>query len=241
MLRVFCDKNNINMELASNRRDFKKMKVEIWSDIMCPFCYIGKRQFEVALSQFEHKNNIEVEWHSFQLDSTISNNTNGLTVYEYLAQRKGISYEKSVEMHKQVVMMAKEAGLNYDFEKAIVANSFDAHRLIQIAKNYNLGDELEERLFKAYFIEGINVGDISALIDLGEEIGLEQEILTDNLKNDHFSNEVYADIEEAKEIGVTGVPFFVFNRTYAVSGAQPSSVFLETLLKSHENWVEKIN
>ncbi|MBL7763356.1 MAG: DsbA family oxidoreductase [Chitinophagaceae bacterium] len=211
------------------------MKVEIWSDIMCPFCYIGKRRFEEALGKFEDHNNIAIEWKSFQLDPTIQP-APGKNVYEYLAERKGISYEQSEQMHERVIAMAKDAGLEYNFDKAIIANSYDAHRLIQLAKKNKLGDAAEERLFKAYFTEGKDFGNHETLAQIGKEIGLDENKVRQALATNEFSNEVDADIYEAQQIGVRGVPFFVFNRRYAVSGAQASDTFLDVLNKSFAEW-----
>jgi len=214
-----------------------KMKVEVWSDIMCPFCYIGKRHYESALDKFEGRNNVEIEWHSFQLDPTIPKNIPSKeNVYQYLADKKGISYEQSAKMHERVIEMAKNAGLDYRFDKAIVANSFDAHRLIQLAKTKGLGDAAEERLFRAYFTEGKDFGDHATLIEIGKEIGLSEEDVKSALVNDALAEKVEQDILEASEIGVQGVPFFVFDRKYAVSGAQPPEYFLQALNQSFGEW-----
>lgn len=215
-----------------------KMKVEIWSDIMCPFCYIGKRHFEEALKQFPDADKIEVEWHSFQLDPGLPKPASDLNVYEYLAQRKGISVEQSKAMHKNVVQMAEAAGLTYNFDKTVVANSFDAHRLIQFAKTKNLGDEAEERLFKAYFTEGKDMCDTSTLLQLAKDIGLDETETKEVLNSNAYAAEVKNDIEEASRIGVRGVPFFVFDRKYAVSGAQPGAAFVNVLQKSFSEFVK---
>ncbi len=207
------------------------MKVEIWSDIMCPFCYIGKRHFEKALSQLDDTGAIEIEWKSFQLDPTIPKTVKKISVYQYLADAKGISYSESKEMHDNVVQSAKNVGLTYNYDNAIVANSFDAHRMIQFAKTKGLGDQLEEALFKAYFTDGKNIGDINDLLEIGVSIGIEKSTLKAVLESEQFTNEVNNDISEAQEIGVRGVPFFVFDRKYAISGAQPISVFIETIEK----------
>jgi len=215
-----------------------KMKVEVWSDIMCPFCYIGKRNYEAALKQFADSNKVEIEWHSFQLDPNISEHTeNKSNVFQYLADRKGISYEQSVKMHQGVIQTAKEAGLTYNLDKAIVANSYDAHKMIQLAKMKGLGDEAEERLFRAYFTEGIDIGNPLQLLRLGQEIGLIEEEITAAIESDEYAYKVKQDIQEAQSLGVTGVPFFVFNRKYAVSGAQPPHIFLQTLEKSFKEWL----
>ncbi len=225
-----------NTEMASNKSE-QKMKVEIWSDIMCPFCYIGKRHYEEALKEFADANNIEVEWKSFQLDPSIPKPyTEGKDMYQYLAERKGFSLEQSKQMHANVVQMATKAGLKYDFDKAVVANSWDAHRVIQLAKKQGFGDAIEERFFKAYFTEGKDMADHATLIQLGKEAGLDETRVKQVLESDEFTNEVRADIQRAQTIGVSGVPFFVFNDKYAISGAQPSGVFLETLQKSFAEW-----
>lgn len=216
-----------------------KMKVEIWSDIMCPFCYIGKRHFESALQQFPHSDKVEIEWKSFQLDPTIPENLPQTNVYEYLAQRKGMSVEQSKQMHGNVVAMAKNAGLDYNFDIAVVANSFKAHQLIQLAKSKGLGDVAEEQLFKAYFTEGKNFGDPSTLIELGKSIGLSQEEINEAFTNPVYGSKVKADIQEAQQIGVTGVPFFVFDRKYAISGAQPAEAFVQALEQSVSEWSQK--
>jgi predicted DsbA family dithiol-disulfide isomerase len=213
-----------------------KLKIDIWSDIMCPFCYIGKRHFEKALEQFDHRKEVQIDWHSFQLDPSLPKPASKQNVYEYLAQRKGMSYDQSVAMHANVVHMAKNAGLDYHFEKAVVANSFDAHRLIQFAKTKGLGDAVEERLFKAYFTEGKNMCDQNTLIELAKDIGLNETEAKEVVISNSFSTEVKNDIETAAQIGVSGVPFFVFNQKYAVSGAQPPAAFLKVLRSSFEEW-----
>ncbi|MBA3683413.1 MAG: DsbA family oxidoreductase [Bacteroidetes bacterium] len=142
-------------------------------------------------------------------------------------------------MHKNVTDMAKENGLDYHFEKAVLANSYHAHRIIHLAKKYKLGNAAEERIFKAYFTEGKDIAGQQTLLDLGKEIGLEEKEIKEVLNSDKYGDDVRADIEEAQKIGVRGVPFFVFNRQYAVSGAQPVEIFTETLNKSFTDWKNK--
>lgn len=226
---LLCSQNKNESVKKDTSMSTAKVKVEIWSDIMCPFCYIGKRHFEEALSKLPNPKDVEVVWHSFQLDPSLPKPASKLNAYQYLAERKGISYENSVSMHENVLQMAKNAGLDYHFEKAVVANSFDAHRLIQFAKTKGLGDAAEERLFKAYFTEGKNMCDAATLLQLAKEIGLDEKEAKEVINSDAYSAEVKKDVKEAYRIGVTGVPFFIFNRKYAVSGAQPSSTFLNTL------------
>jgi predicted DsbA family dithiol-disulfide isomerase len=208
------------------------IKVEIWSDVMCPFCYIGKRQFEKALSMHGAKD-IEVEWKSFQLNPDLVTDPSRNTL-DHLAQSKGWTREQAEDAVKHVSAMAESVGLKYNFQKAVVANSFNAHRLIQLAKTKDLGDAAEERLFKAYFSEGKNTADPEVLLRLGTEIGLEEKDVKKMLDSEEFSDEVQKDLDEAARLGIRGVPFFVFNRAYAVSGAQQPEVFVNTLRKVAE-------
>jgi protein disulfide-isomerase len=204
------------------------MKIEIWSDIMCPFCYIGKRHLEAAMQKFPDQS-FEIEWKSFQLDPEIEPQPNK-NVYEYLAERKGFSLQQSVEMHAGVVERAAEVGLDYRFDRAVIANSLTAHRMIQLAKTKGLGDTLEELFFKAYFTEGKDLNNRDTLMQIGVEAGLNSLDIKEVLDDEQlFLANVYADIQEAQQIGVRGVPFFVFDRKYAISGAQPIDSFVETI------------
>lgn len=211
------------------------MKVEIWSDVMCPFCYIGKRKFEDALSRFSNKDKVEVVWKSFQLNPHMVTDTNK-SINQYLSESKGWTPEQTAQIQQQVINMAKEVGLNYNFDKAVVANSFNAHRLIQFAKSKGKGNEIEEQLFKAYFIDGKNTDDKATLLQLGKEIGLDEEDVKRVLESDEFSEQVQRDIYEAHQIGVRGVPYFVFDDKYAVSGAQPADTFLGALNQAFSEW-----
>lgn len=200
---------------------------------MCPFCYIGKRKFENALAQFPHKENIEVIWKSFQLDPTTVTDPS-INSVEHLAHKKGWSKQQAQETTAHVANIAKQVGLDFHFDKAVVANSFDAHRLSHLAKKYGRQNELEEKLFKAYFTEGKNTADHSTLLQIGKELGMDEKEISEVLNNTTFSNEVEQDIIEAQQIGVRGVPFFVLDRKYAVSGAQESETFLGALTKAYE-------
>ncbi|MFD1770123.1 DsbA family oxidoreductase [Sphingobacterium suaedae] len=211
------------------------MKVEIWSDVICPFCYIGKRNFEAALEQFADKKNIEVIWKSFQLDTTIPEVATE-SYADYLVKRKGMAVEQVQGMLANVTQMATQVGLDYHLDQSVIVNSLKAHQLIQFAKSKNLGNEAEERLFKAFFIEGKNIADTETLAQLGKDFGLDESEIKTNLEDEKYKYEIAQDIQEAQNIGVTGVPFFVFDRKYAVSGAQPAEAFLETLSKSFAEW-----
>ncbi|WP_460953272.1 DsbA family oxidoreductase [Spirosoma litoris] len=215
------------------------MDVEIWSDVMCPFCYIGKRKFEHALSQFSHKDQVNVVWKSFQLNPDMKTEP-GKNINQYLAEIKGWSLDEAKRMNDRVTAMASEVGLAYDFDKAVVANSWDAHRLIQLAKQHGLGDAAEERLFRAYFTEGRDTSDHATLLELGTEIGLATSDVEQLLQSNQFAEAVSRDIYEAQQVGARGVPFFVLDRRYAVSGAQQPETFLGALNTAWADW-EKAN
>ncbi len=211
------------------------MKVDIWSDIRCPFCYIGKRRFEEALSRFDRKNEVEVIWHSFELDPSMKTRPD-INPLEYLAKIKGKTLQWSVQMHDQVTAVAATVGLTFNFDKCVVANSFDAHRLIQFGKTKGLGDQAKERLLKAYFTEGLNIHDHPTLLRLGVEIGLDKEEVRHVLHTDVFTDQVRNDEATAQQLGIRGVPFFMLDQKYSVSGAQMSDVFLDALQQA---WKEK--
>lgn len=204
------------------------MKIEIWSDVACPFCYIGKRRLEEALNGFEHQSDVEIEWKSFQLNPELKTNKIQ-SIHEYLAEAKGWTVEYAKQMGEQVTAMAEEVGLNYNMDTTVVANTFNAHRIIQFAKTQNLGDAIEEALFKAYFMEGKNIDSKTELIEIAVSIGLNAAEAEKVLDEKQFSEQVEFDAYEAQQIGVRGVPFFVFNRKYGISGAQPLEVFTRTL------------
>jgi len=206
------------------------MKVEIWSDIMCPFCYIGKRKFENALKQFADRETVEVKWRSFELDPNMQA-VPGQSIHEMLAERKGVSVEEGKQMNDYMGNVAAEVGLHYDFDRMIPTNTFLAHRFLHLASAHGLQDAAEERVFAAYFAEGKDVGDLATLAQLGAEIGLYAAEVTRTLETDAYTQQVRLDEYEAQQVGVRGVPFFVFNDKYAVSGAQPTELFLEVLEK----------
>lgn len=213
----------------------EKMKIEVWSDVVCPFCYIGKSNFDEALAQFAEKENIEFVWKSFQLNPNLKTNLDQ-NLYEHLSESKGISVEQAKGMGSHAAQMGKASGLNLDFDKSVVANSFNSHRLIHHAKANGLQQEMKERLFKAYFSEGKNIDDSETLIALATEIGLDSDEAMAVLESDKYADAVNADIQESRQLGVSGVPFFVFDRKYAVSGAQPAEAFLQNLEKSFTEW-----
>ena len=214
------------------------MKIEIWSDVMCPFCYIGKRRFEDALQKSGHDKDIEIEWKSFQLNPDMKTDPT-INIDQYLADIKGFSIDHAKQLNAQVTQMAAEAGLTYNFDRAVVANSFNAHRFSHLAKKHGLGDAAEEALFKAYFTEGKNIDDTTTLIELGTAIGLNADEIKATLESDAYAEDVKHDVAEAQQLGIRGVPFFVMNRKYGVSGAQAVPVFEETIEKAFAEWQQE--
>lgn len=210
------------------------MKIEIWSDIACPWCYIGRRRLEHALEQFEHADQVEIIWRSFQLDPDAPRESTK-TSNEVLAERKGISLEQAQMMHDHVTTVAKEVGLDYRFDIARRGNSFDAHRLLHYAATQGLQNEMKERIQRAYFTEGQSFSDYETLARLAGEVGLDPQASRDVLESGAHADDVHADIRRAMQIGVRGVPFFVLADKYAISGAQPSELFLQAL---EQSWAE---
>ena len=213
------------------------MKIEIWSDIMCPFCYIGKRRLESALADFEYADQVQIEWKSFLLNPDMVTDPSKSTL-EYLSETKGWSKAQTYQVTQQVVEMAAGEGLTYHMDKTVVANAKNAHRLLQLAKTLGKGDEMKERLLKAYFTEGANIDDKLTLTKLAMEVGLESGRVLQCLDSNEFSDKVDQDIYESRLIGVRGVPFFVVDRKYGISGAQPKEAFEQTISKAWEDFVK---
>ena len=211
------------------------MKVDIWSDIRCPFCYVGKKKFEKALEKFPNSDEIEINWHSFQLDANLVSQPEK-NPYEYFTEMKGVSLEQAKAMHEHVKNAGKEAGIEFNFDDSKVANSYRGHLLIQLAKSNNLGNEMEEVMFKAQFIEGKNIDDEATLLEIGQSVGLSEKEIQDALQSDDFAHAISQDGLIVRQLGISGVPFFVFNDKYGVSGAQQPELFLEVLEKSFAEW-----
>ncbi|MBC6315155.1 DsbA family oxidoreductase [Listeria grandensis] len=216
------------------------MKVEIWSDFACPFCYIGKRNFEAGLKEFGK--DIEVEYRSFELDPNAPVTYNQ-TIDEILAEKYGMTIEKAKSMNDQVSAQAKTVGLDYHFDTMIPTNTFDAHRLLQFAKTKGKAEDLKETLLHAYFTESKHLGDHETLADIAASIGLDRSEVVDMLASDTFSADVRDDEQTGASLGIQGVPFFVINEKYGVSGAQPATSFTEVLEKvwKEENPLTMLN
>ena len=204
------------------------MKVEIWSDVVCAFCYVGKRKFEEALGQFAHCDDVQIKWKSFQLNPDMVP-VPGESIHASLARKKGVSEAEGRRMGDHMTQIAKEVGLHYDFDKTIPANTFLAHQLIHLGAHHGRQDATKERLMAAYYLEGQDLNSLDTLVSLAAEIGLDADEARRELLAGTYANEVRHDEYEAQQIGVRGVPFFVFDDKYAVSGAQPSEVFAEVL------------
>lgn len=206
------------------------MKVEIWSDIFCPFCYIGKRRFVNALNKFQDKENVEIVFRSFELnpDAPKINNKN---IHETIAIKYGISYEEAKFNNESIVNQAKILGLDYNFDTLVLTNSFDAHRMIHFAKDFGKMKEMTEVLFKAYFTDSKNISDVNTLGDLANSVGLNKEEAINFLNSDKYKDEVREDEALARNYGISSVPTFIFNNKFKVTGAQPEDVFLMALNK----------
>ena len=204
------------------------MKVEIWSDVVCPWCYIGKRRFETALARFDHAADVEVEWRSFQLNPAQPIGARE-PLDASLARKLGGTVEQARAMNDRVTKLAAAEGLDYHFETYRVVNTFDAHRVMHLAKAHGLGTEAHERLLRAQLVEGEILEDHDTLVRLAAEVGLEVDETRRVLASDAYAADVEADIALAQAFGAGGVPFFVIDRRYGVSGAQPAELFLEAL------------
>jgi predicted DsbA family dithiol-disulfide isomerase len=206
----------------------RTLQVEVWSDIACPWCYIGKRRFATALADFPHREHVEVIWRSYELSPSTPVGP-GIPEIEALARHKGIPQERVVQMFAQVTAVAAGEGLAYDFDRTLSANTFAAHRLVHLARTTGHADQVLEALFSAHFEHGADLGDDETLVRLVSEAGVDADAARSALDAGDFADEVRADEAEARAIGVNGVPFFVVDRRVAVSGAQPADVFTQLL------------
>jgi len=202
--------------------------VEIWSDVVCPWCYIGKRRFETAVAASEVGGRVAVTWRSFQLNP---DHPRGLRRRhdEYLAAKLGGSPEQVRQLDQRVTALAAAEGLAYDFDRYVVVNTFDAHRVAHLAASQGLGDAIEERLLRAQLVEGEILDEPATLVRLAGEVGVPAADVEAVLAGDAFSGEVEDDLRTGLALGLTGVPFFVIDRAIGVSGAQPSEVFARAL------------
>ncbi|MDD4978314.1 MAG: DsbA family oxidoreductase [Gallionella sp.] len=204
------------------------MQIEIWSDVICPWCYIGKRRFEQALAQSGMRDDINIIWRSFELDPKAPQQHPG-TLIELLSRKYGVSAQQAAEMNERVSNVALEVGLKYRLSDARPGNTFDAHRLLHYAATQQKGDAAMEAIMNAYFSEALPVGDRAALAKLAPQFGIAEEQALALLVSDEFTAEVRADESRAAELGISGVPFFVFDGKTAISGVQPVEAFVRML------------
>jgi predicted DsbA family dithiol-disulfide isomerase len=203
------------------------MQVEIWSDVVCAWCYIGKRRFEEALAGFSGRDDVDVTWRSFELDPEGSRDPILLT--QLLAEKYDIHGQETIDRHARTTSTATGVGLTLHLDRALSGNTFDAHRVIHLARTLGLQAEAQERLFSAYFSEGLPISDRDTLAELAASVGLDRDEVRTMLEGDRFADEVREDELTAARFGISGVPFFVLDRRLALSGAQPVEVMLEAL------------
>ena len=208
------------------------MDIEIWSDIACPWCYVGKRRFEAALEQFEHKDDVRITWRSFELDPSAPLEREGDRAVR-MAEKYGMSVERAREMERQMTETAAGDGLDFRFDTARSGNTFDAHRVVHLAGERGLGDAMKERLLRAYFSEGELVSDHATLVRLATEVGLDGEETREMLAGDRYSDAVREDEAMASQFGISAVPTFVVDRAIGASGAHPPEALLQLL---EEGW-----
>jgi predicted DsbA family dithiol-disulfide isomerase len=208
------------------------MKVEIWSDVVCPWCYVGKRRFEQALARFTHGDEVEVEWKSFELDPgsrSAAPGDGGPDYADRLAKKYSTTRAGAQQMLDSMTLAAAAEGLDFRFDLAVSANTFEAHQVIHLAAARGLQDQVKERLLRGYFTEGEAVGDRAVLVRLAAEAGLDAAEVEKALEEQEYATAVRADEAEAGALGISGVPFFVIDRKYGVSGAQPADQLLQVL------------
>ena len=209
------------------------MHVEIWSDIACPWCYVGKRRFEAALTAFEHRDDVTVTWRSFELDPAAPRERGGDRA-AHLAEKYGVSVERATEMQDHMTRVAAGDGLEFRFDIARSGNTFDAHRVLHLAAEHGLQDAMKERLMRAYLTEGELIGDPEVLERLAAEAGVPRAEAAEVLASDRFAAEVREDERAAAQLGIHAVPFFVVDRALGASGAQPPEVLGEFLRQGWE-------
>jgi len=205
------------------------VKIEIWSDVVCPWCYIGKRRLEHALGEFEHADEVEIAWRSFQLNPDTPPGT-AVPTKEYLVQRFG---PQASQMTGRVAALGRDEGLDLNFDTSLTVNTLDAHRLLHLAAELGVGDAAKERMLRAHFTEGADLASTDTLVALMQDVGVDPEKTRQTLVSGEYGDAVREDMEEARALGANGVPFFVIDRRYGISGAQPAEAFLHALRTAH--------
>ncbi len=214
-----------------------ELRIDVWSDIACPWCYVGKRRLEQALRDFPHAADVEVVWHAFELDPAAPKERDpSVSHAEYIAKKYGISTEQARRNSDRLAGIARSEGLAFDFEHLRSGNTFDAHRLVQLGRERGVQAAVEERFFSAYLEHGALMSDHATLLRLAAEAGLDEGEVADVLASDQYAEGVRADEAQAHELGISGVPCFVLDGRFAVSGAQSPQILLSAL---HQAWAER--
>ncbi len=209
------------------------MKIDIWSDYNCPFCTVGERHLDLALENFEGKDDVEITWRSFQLDPTAPKEPTE-TMLDYLTRVKGMAPEQVVQMNDGLAERAAAVGLDFNWREAIVGNTWDAHRVGHYARTQGRGLEWDSTVKRGYFTHAKNIANHDQLKEFAAEVGLDAERVAEILDSDEFSTEVAQELSMARQLGIQGVPFFIFDGKFAVSGAQPVELFEQALAKAAE-------
>jgi len=207
------------------------MRIDIWSDIVCPWCYVGKRRFEKALARYDNRDDVQIVHRSFQLNPAVPRDRTS-SRREMLMHKYRLSPEQVVEMDARMTQTAADEGLDFNLEGTLTGNTFDAHQLVHLGQAHGLQDVVVERLFRAYFTEQRSVFDQASLVDLAVEAGLDRDEAAAALRDNRYADAVNADVDLARRLGATGVPLFVIDGRYGISGAQAPDVFLDALHQS---------
>jgi predicted DsbA family dithiol-disulfide isomerase len=210
------------------------MEIEVWSDVVCSWCYIGKRHLERALEGFPERDRLTLRWRSFELDPSIAADAGSAD--EELARRRGITLDEAREMHARTELQGAEVGVSFDFKRARRGNTFDAHRVLHMAYDNGCQPEVKERLLATYFSEGGVIGDRATLAAAASQAGLDHDQVAEMLAGDRYAAEVRADEREAAELGINAVPFFVIDRRYGLAGAQPPELLRQAIERA---WSER--
>jgi len=214
-----------------------KMKIEIWSDIACPYCYIGKRRLEKALDKFAHKDEVEIIWHSYELNPETPKKAPREPFIERLSKFQGKSTDEIRKQFDEITEIAKEVGLNYNFDKLIAANTSDALRLVKLANTFDRANECEEVLFNAYFVEGLDVSDRDTLIKLGEGIGLNEKRISNMLDGNAYFDEIKKDKEFSDyKLKLEYIPFYLINDKHTIQGSIAEDVYLQVIENAYQEW-----
>lgn len=216
------------------------MKIEVWTDIMCPYCHIGKIHYEKALRQFDHSDEVEIEWKAFQLNPNLPDKGKGYPVKEYLMNSAGYPESEIENMFVNLRKLADDAGVPFNLPDSVAANTRDAHRLIKLAATKGVDSVVVGKLGKAYFEEAKDYSDWEVILSIGKEAGLEEEEIRQMLESDDFIYDITQDMQEAANLGFDTVPTFLMDRRQAIVGSEPVDLFLKVLKKAHDVWKNRV-